>query len=307
MKIRVFNHNIGKTKMAGMLLVAACVLSTPFQTQAQTWKYQHPETTELVKLVNDAAALVADKGESIFFEFMNYGTRWRHADTYVFVFDLKGDCYAHEDSMLISTNLYDRKDASGKPFVQWMIRKARGTGQCGWVHYQWLRSGTTAPSWKSSYVKLTRSPSGTFYLVGSGIFEMKMERDFAREAVEDAINLIVKEGRKALATLSDPATEYVFKDNYVYVLDTLGNMLVNPGSSGLVGQNQLKLKDVKGKLFIQELIRVAVDKAYGWVDYYWTKPLSTQAVPKTAFVKSVNAWGETFVVASGVYLDDNKK
>ena len=55
------------------------------------------------------------------------------------------------------------------------------------------------------------------------------------------------------------------------------------------------------------MIRVAVDKAYGWVDYYWSKPLSTQAVPKTAFVKSVNAWGETFVVGSGIYLEDNKK
>jgi len=290
-------------KAAFIVLAAASMLSFHSKLWAQIWKYQHQETTDLVKLINDAAALIAEKGEQAFPEFMTYGTRWRHDDTFMFVLDFKGNCYVHEDSTLVASDLYDLKDSSGKPFVQWMIRKARGTGQCGWVHYKWFKPGAKVPSWKSSYVKLSKAPSGTFYFVGSGIFDMKMERDFAREAVEDAINLIVVNGGKALMALSDPATEYIFMDNYVYVLDTLGNMLVNPGSPDLVGQNQMKLKDVNGKLFIPELIRVAVDKGYGWVDYYWTKPLSTQAVPKTAFVKSVSAWGETFIVASGIYLE----
>lgn len=307
MNIRLIINRKICMKPASIMLATALVVQFHSPIPAQIWKYQHQETADLVKLVGDAAALIAEKGEQAFPEFMTNGTRWRHDDTFVFVLDLKGDCYVHEDSTMVSRDMYNLKDQNGKPFVQWMIRKARGTGQCGWVHYKWCKPGATVPSWKSSYIKLTRAPSGTFYIVGCGIFDMKMERDFAREAVDDAINLIVSHGREALTTLSDPASEYIYKDNYVYVLDTLGNMLVNPGSPDLVGQNQMKLKDIKGKVFIPELIRVAVDKGYGWVDYYWTKPSSTQAVPKTAFVKSVTAWGETFVVASGIYIEPDKK
>jgi methyl-accepting chemotaxis protein len=184
-----------------------------------------------------------------------------------------------------------------------MIRKVRGTGQCGWVHYKWFKPGATVPSWKTSYVKLTKAPSGTFYFVGSGIFDMKMERDFARDAVEDAINLIVARGREAFPILNDPASEYIYKDTYVYVIDTLCNMIVHHEMPEMVGNNQYEVKDARGKQFCPELIRTAIDKGYGWVDYYWPKPGTTKPVPKTTYVKSVQAWGQTLVVATGIYLE----
>ena len=93
-------------------LMAVCLLLSNFSPvlQSQGAKYKFPETTKLVGLVNDAASLVSRKGDAAFKELLTNGSRWRTGDTYVFVCDLKGTVYVHEDPSLVGKNLSDLKD-----------------------------------------------------------------------------------------------------------------------------------------------------------------------------------------------------
>lgn len=286
-----------------LLLATGSIWLSSENLFAQASKYKFQETINLVNLVNDAAAAITLKGEKEFKEFMTPGTRWRSGETYIFVCGLKGDIYVHEDPSLVGKNDYDRKDVKGKPIVQWFIRKALGVGQCGWTHYEWVKPGKTTPSWKSTFVKLAKAPSGSIYIVGSGLYDMKMEKEFAVDAVNDALSLIRTMGKDAFPTLRDTASEFVYKDTYIFVLDTLYNTLVNPADPSLEGKNQKDMKDASGKLFIQEIVKVATDNGQGWVDYLWPKPGSSKAVRKSSFVKKITVRGEILVVGTGVYLD----
>jgi len=48
----------------------------------------------------------------------------------------------------------------------------------GWYHYQWPVPGGLLPRWKSSYVRRVEAPSGRTYVVGSGVYNDRMERAF---------------------------------------------------------------------------------------------------------------------------------
>lgn len=286
-----------------LLLAAALIFNGNAKLHAQTSKYRFQETINLVNLVNDAASEISQKGEKAFKEFMVNGSRWRNGETYMFVCGLKGDIYVHEDPSLVGTNDYERKDVHGKPIVQWFIRKALGVGQCGWTHYEWVKPGKTTPSWKSSYVKLAKAPSGTIYVVGSGLYDMHMEKEFAVDAVNDAMSLVRTMGKDAFTILRDSTSEFVYKDTYVFVIDTACNTLVNPAEPWLESKNQKDMKDINGKFFIQDIVKVAVDNGQGWVEYLWPKPGTAKPVRKSSYVKRMVVKGEILVVGTGVYLD----
>jgi len=264
-------------------------------------QYRNPATISLVNLVNDAAARIALKGEGAFTEFMTNGSRWKTGDTYIFVCDLRGLVYVHEDPSLIGTDAIDLKDKNGKPIVKWFIRKALGAGQSGWTHYVWAKPGQAAGSWKSAYLTLAKTPAGVPYVVGSGAYDMKMEKEFAIGAVNDAINLLGTKGTSAFAILKNKASEFVYNDTYVFVLDTSCNMLVDPADPASEGQNLRNMRDADGKFICREFVKVAHDQGSGWVDYLWPKPGTTKPVPKSSFVRRTVVDGQTYVVGTGIY------
>jgi signal transduction histidine kinase len=285
------------------LLAGVLILQGSYESNAQDRKYKYHETTNLVSLVDDAAALVSKKGMQSFNDLMTDGTRWRTGDTYLFVTSLKGDIYVHENKSLIGKNLYDLKDVHGKSIIQWFIKKALSQQECGWTHYEWVRPGDSIPSWKTTYVKLAKAPSGTFYVIGSGLYDMRMEKEFAIEAVNDATSLIRTWGKDAFPALRDSSSEFIYKDTYVFVIDTLCNTLVNPGAPWLEGKNQKNMQDAAGKYLFQEMVRVTLDIGQGWVDYLWPKPGTTKPVQKFTFVKRVIVGDEVYIAGTGVYLD----
>ena len=285
--------------------ITCCVMlaySSP-AVYSQGGKYKYQETTNLVGLVNDAATLVSLKGDGAFKELMTNGSRWRTGDTYLFVSDLKGNIFVHENPSLVGKNLLDLKDRNGKPIIQWFIRKASAVGQSGWTHYVWAKPGKTGPSWKTTYVKLAKTSAGQTYVVGSGLYDMKMEKEFAVEAVNDAMAQIGTMGKAAFPILKNKASEFVYKDTYVFVLDPNCNMLVHPASPELEGKNLRDMKDANGKFLFREFVQVVQDHGSGWVDYMWPKPGTTKPVAKTTFVSKVVVKGETFVVGTGIYIE----
>lgn len=164
------------------------------EIQSITVDYQYKDTREIVTLVNDATELVRVKGEAAFSDFRQAGSRWRQEDTYIFVLDPEGNILVHLDSEMEGKNQLELKDIKGKPIVRGLIRAATVYSDKleGWYHYEWPVPGGLLPRWKSSYVRLVKAPSGKSYIVGSGMYNDRMEREFVVDVVRDALTRLFR-------------------------------------------------------------------------------------------------------------------
>jgi len=124
---------------------------------------------QLVKLVDQAVQLVNTEGSAAFPRFHKEGTMWRGGDTYIFIGDSDGTILVNGGNRsLEGQNLFDRKDADGKLFVQAFIETVTTKGS-GWVDYMWPKPGQTTPAKKMSYVKAAKLGDKILF-VGAGFY-----------------------------------------------------------------------------------------------------------------------------------------
>ena len=257
----------------------------------------------LVSLVKDAAAVVEKEGEAAFPNFKKEGGPWRHGDLYVFIIDMDGNTVLHPDPIIEGKNQSGLRDVNSKPIIQGFLDVVNGDPKEGWFHYQWPEPGSLFPLWKSSFVQLAIAPSGKKYVVGSGLYNMKMEKGFIVAVVDSAAALIEKEGRAAFPKLRDKTGPFMFMDTYVFVDSPEGVELVNGAFPNIEGRNLLDYKDSRGDSLVRDYIHVALTQGSGWVDYFWPKPGATIPSKKHTYVKKVQCGGDVFIVGSGAYLD----
>jgi signal transduction histidine kinase len=268
--------------------------------------YQYKETQDLVQLVKDAAELMSRNGEEAFKDFRKPGSRWQKGETYIFVLDPNGHMLVHPDPALEGKNQIGLKDINGKPIVKGLIGAATTLPDKteGWYHYQWPEPGALLPRWKSSFVAFVKLPSGKEFIVGSGMYNDRMEKEFVVDAVKDAIGQIERNGKAVFPLFRDPKGPFIAKDTYIFVVDPEGVEWVNPAFPNLEGRNILDVKDTAGKMPIREMLNVVVTDGSGWVNYMWPKPGECVSTRKSAFVSKAKMDSQWVLVGCGVYLAD---
>jgi len=267
---------------------------------------QHAETRELIALVDAAVGEVEAKGvDGACKEFHAAGSRWFHDEVYVFINSLDGRSLCHPAKpSLEGRSVLDLRDPYGKPIVQSFERETENDGE-GWVHYLWPRPGAgTNFNWKTTYVRRAALADGSEVIVGSGRYQMPMERLFVVEAVNDAVALIEADGEAAFPVLRDKASGFRFYDSYVFVMDGDGVHRVNAGFPEYEGKNMLDFADAEGKQPGREMLALLADRDAGWVDYLWPRPGDDPATKKTTYVrKVVLPDGTLLVVGAGIYVE----
>ena len=264
-----------------------------------------PESRRLVDLVTRAAELFGERGPAACAEFKREGGEWRRGDAYVFVIDMEGEAVCHPAKPdLEGRNILEIRDPDGKPVVQLFLRQLARGSEDGWVHYLWPRPGGTVLGWKSTYVRRA-SAAGVDYIVGSGAYDLEMEKAFVVDRVEEAAALLAADGRAAFDVLRDKAGGFLFLDAYVFVMDAGGVMRVNPAFPEMEGQPALDIEDQEGTFPGREMLDLLESQEEGWVSYYWPRPDGSRAkaARKEAFVKKVRLGDDVLVVGAGVYLD----
>ncbi|MEI8349311.1 MAG: cache domain-containing protein [Candidatus Omnitrophota bacterium] len=281
------------------------LFSLPAHSAEDLSDYQYKTTKDLVSLVRNAAGLVTSKGEAAFTEFKKEGSAWRHGNLYIFVLDTDGNMLVHPDPALSGKNEIDLKDINNKPIIKNILEVATGYDNKGegWFHYQWPEPGSIFPMWKTTFAKRCVAPSGKTYVIGSGLYNMKIEKCFIISAVDDAVALIEKEGKNAFPVLRDKSGPFLFMNIYIFVDDPKGVELVNPAFPNVEGKNLMDYQDSTGKLLVQEYIALALNKGLGWIDYMWPKPGESTLSRKHAYVRKAVYNNETFIVGSGAYLE----
>jgi cytochrome c len=128
-----------------------------------------PQARSIVALVDKAAALLDRRGKAAFAEFRKPGSEWFNGETYLFVYDAKGNVLLNAAfPKREGSNVAGQKDAKGKPFQDELLGTAATRGS-GWVDYVFPKPGQTEPSLKWTYVKRVLM-DGTPGLIGAGFY-----------------------------------------------------------------------------------------------------------------------------------------
>lgn len=259
-------------------------------------------STDLISFVQKAATLIEKEGEAVFPGFRKKDSEWFRGDRYIFVWGLDGIRYVYPpDISGEGKSMLDLKDVNGKPIGKWFVAKTSSPETAGWVHYQWPRPGEIFPAWKSTFLQRAVAPSGKAYLVGSGSYNMLLERAFIVDLVNTTARMLSEQGAAGYEKLKDKTSEFMFMDTYVFVLTTDGTEIVNPAFPNLEGRNLIDHKDAAGKFLVKEMIDKTQGGQSAWVEYYWARPGTAEQVRKLAYVRRVQVAGKEVIIGAGLY------
>ncbi len=88
-------------------------------------------------------------------------------------------------------------------------------------------------------------------------------------------------------------------DNYFWVNDLDGKMLMHPTSPKLNGTDIRGIKDADGSHLFVNMIEIVKKKGEGSLRYQW--PPGNEQKPKVSYVKGIPEWG--WLVGTGVFAD----
>ncbi len=294
-----------KFKIVFVVCIGVLLFSCSAPKEQEQSIYQHEQTKKLVAFVTEAVQLVEKEGEAAFAEFRKKGGKWFHDDMYIFIWGLDGMRYVYPPDLSgEGQNMIVLKDINDKPIGRMIVDAVSGEAGEGWVFYQWPKPGGEEPIWKSTFLKKATTSDGKDFLVGSGLYDMKTEKVFIVDAVSRAIDLIKKDGPKAIDFMRSNASEFIFLNSYVFIKDIHGTEILNPKNPDLEGQSVYDLQDSAGKYFVKEELVILQTQDDCWMDYMWPKPGETEPSKKLVYVKKVVIEQDTLVVGCGYHPED---
>jgi cytochrome c len=138
-----------------------------------------------------------------------------------------------------------------------------------------------------------------FLFVGMAYAQKKATKESSQALVQKAVAYYKEVGKqKALAAFNDPKGKFVDGENYLSAYTMDGTVVVNGSNNAVIGKNGMDIKDPKGKLFIKEFLEKGNKPgASGWVDFYWTNPVTKKLEPKSAYFVRI----DDIVIQAGYY------
>ncbi len=91
-------------------------------------------------------------------------------------------------------------------------------------------------------------------------------------------------------------------DDYFWVHDLAGRMVMHPLKPDLDGKDVSDIKDAGGHPLFVRMNELVKARGADFHTYEWPKPGSSHPVRKVSYVKAFTPWG--WVVGTGIYLDD---
>lgn len=275
--------------------------NTHAQDQNKASQYIYEDNKQLVELVEDAASLIEHKGQEAFGEFSVKNSRWFNDKYYIFVYDSTGICAFHPiESSFVGSNLSKLRDIEGRSVIA-MILEVGGKPQpdaSNWVFYLWEDPWHSYPHWKGSYIRKAIAPDGKIYLVGSGLYNIKVEKIFIQERVDKAVELILTKGKEAaFKELSNRSCPLHILDTYVSVLAENGDVVVDPLFPNLdKKRNVMQYRDSTGRNITAEIKETLNDRSSSWVLYIAPKADISRPARCLRYTRKIVVDGEIFYV-----------
>lgn len=110
----------------------------------------------------------------------------------------------------------------------------------------------------------------------------------AERMVHKAVEFLKKEGQeKAFKVFDDAHGPFTYRDLYIVVLDLNGVVKAHGTKPELIGKNNMKAQDAKGRFFTREAIDLCKEKGAGWIEYQFENPATHKVETKVAYFELV--------------------
>ena len=265
--------------------------------------YDYRATRRLVALTTRAAALVREMGPEAFRIFRDEPEQWSvDGNSYVYVYEREGVVLFHGGyPQLTGKNLIDFKDQLGRQAGRLIVEQLDDypdVNPHGWTHYLWSPPGALDGVWKSSCNFRVTMPDGRRVFVGSGFDEPLEERVFYGIIVDEAAALLGRDGAAALPRLRSPQGPFTIHDRGVFVLDSSGTALIDPGLNLETPRNLFEYRDLTGRRPMWELTERLKGAQAGWVIMLNRERAGGKAVKKGIYGRRAAMDGQSVVVGA---------
>jgi signal transduction histidine kinase len=156
---------------------------------------------------------------------------------------------------------------------------------------------------KLAIVLLIVSVVGTVYAAGEavGTSNGAGDNETVVDLVDKAVEMFPPKGKEYTMKLLNASAGPLRKGAvYVFAVDFKGRMLTHPVQQELRGQDSWEMKDAKGKLFVQDFVKIAQEQGQGWSEYWWLRVNEPAPTLKKTYIKRVP--GEDILVGAGYYV-----
>ena len=263
--------------------------------------YDYRDTKDLVKFVYDASLILREEGLESLAYFRDNRALFNTPDYYLYIYDIDGlNIYHAGMGYLEGENLWDVTDKNGKKAFQLVLKALKDeSNPHAWVHYSWWEPGKFYAVPKSScHFKVTTS-EGKELVVGGGIDYPHEEKEFVRIIVDNAAELIGEEGEEALLDISDPVSQYNYRDVRVFAFRSDGEMLISPAINSTFSQTNLLecVDEVGHKPFAKALEELeSVDRV--WEVFLAKSRYQRKLIRKCLYVSKATMEREQIYVAA---------
>jgi signal transduction histidine kinase len=259
--------------------------------------YPHAKADAVVSLVKGAVAHfneVLKQGGSAqeAFSVFSYPLgKFLMGDLYLYALDSKGTLMAQGDRPgLIGQNVWDYRDADGKPANQLIIKGLMTSSNPNiWIEYKSKKTR------KLAYAERVKDAKGNDYFIVAGYYP-EAGRDAAVELVRSGYQYLKSHGLKQMndAVTTKSRDDFVFGDLSLFVYDMNGVVVADGANIDLVGKSEIGSKDSDGHEYVKEFIEKAKEGG-GWVD------IKVNNLFQSVYVEKVDLGLEDYVIGCGVY------
>lgn len=160
--------NLAAIAVVGMVIVIWGLNLTKSRV-SRVDESQKTNTADVVALVDKAAKVVTEKGETALADFKDVNGEFMKGEMYIFAYDMNSKTLVLPPTPEVEgTSRYNTKDSNGKYYVREMATYLK-THDSGWIDYNYPKPNETTPSLKLSYFKKAML-NGKPIFVGSGIY-----------------------------------------------------------------------------------------------------------------------------------------
>lgn len=260
--------------------------------------YEYRDTRDLVRFVQNAAERIRNEGLSALKEYRDPS---KLTGNYIYLYDMNGVNIFHSGMPdLENKPLRNITDKDGKRAIEHVLMALENPrNPHGWVHYTWWEPGKFYPVPKSSCHFKVTLPDGRKCFVGGGLNYPLEEEEFARIAVDSAVDLIAAKGLPALAEISDAKSPFNFREVTVFAFRPDGEIVVSPvlGDS-LYNVNLLTCVDEVGNKPFVTALKHLKRKNTVWQAFMAKNRFERQPVKKMLYLARATLEGEPLLVGA---------
>ncbi|MEA3434067.1 MAG: EAL domain-containing protein [Campylobacterota bacterium] len=207
--------------------------------------------------------------------------QWNNSESYIWIVDYNGVLQLGPDNLrhLEGTSILDFKDASGQEIIKEEIALCKKDGE----GYLW-----------DSFSKPSKDLSEQFeqfaFVKALGHYDWYLgTAEFLDTAIKTRDDRLLKSIEKLGGTSS----------NYIFIINTKGDMLLNPSTPEMVGKNIFKFNSPSLKNVLHKIKDALQDKSQAFLSYPWINPETQQEETKYTYVHTIA--DSEWIVGSGFY------